>query len=396
MSELLPLETAQQRLFDMALPMAAEPIETRLASGRYLAENINAARTQPAHDLSSLDGYAISGDGPWRVIGESRAGSPFDGSIEANQAVRISTGAWIPHGSDRVLIQENAALSDGELTITCDPPEAGQYIRRAGFDFSYGDQVLQKGTLMGAPQIALALSAGHNTIQISRRPRVALIECGDELAKSANECATNQIPASNNAMIAALAEPLVSEINLIGPVADTMEEMIAALDAAGSAEIIVTSGGASVGDHDLVRPALEEWGAEIDFWKIAIKPGKPLLVARKNKQMIIGLPGNPVSSYVTAFLFLLPLLRQFAGATTAKPSGHSARITADIAPGGTRREFLRAIWDGNSICPIDEQDSSALLALSRANALIERPEHCRRTKAGTDVPFYLLQNGGIA
>ena len=390
------LETAQHRLFDLAKPLGSESLETRLATDRYLAEDIIAARTQPPHDLSAMDGYAVVGDGPWQVVGESKGGAPLQRRLEAGEAARISTGAWMPKGSDRVLIQENASLNGTDLTIACDPPATGQHVRKAGFDFSKGERLLKRGTLIGAPQVALALSAGHSQISVAKRPRIALIESGDELAAQAEHCLPHQIPASNNAMIAALCAPLVSQTQLMGPVADTMTCMIAAFDQAGTADIIVTSGGASVGDHDLVRPALEAWGAQIDFWKIAIKPGKPLLVARKNDQIIIGLPGNPVSSFVTAFLFLLPLLRHLVGANEPLPSRLMARCGAAIEAGNARREFLRAIWDGQTITPIDQQDSSALQALATANALIERPEHCDGTKAGTDVPFYLLQNGGIA
>ncbi|RIV91823.1 molybdopterin molybdenumtransferase MoeA, partial [Aurantiacibacter xanthus] len=216
----------------------------------------------------------------------------------------------------------------------------------------------------------------------------------DELAADPEAVAPHQIPASNGAMLAAMCAGLVSGIDRLGPVPDTMEAMRKALAQAGAADVLVTSGGASVGDHDLVRPALEEWGAEIAFWRIAMKPGKPLLIARKGAQLVVGLPGNPVSSMVTAYLFLLPLLRRLAGAAQPLPRAITLPTLDALPPTGSRAEFVRARIGDGGVTLLGQQDSSALRALAASEALIARPANADATKAGDMVPVYLLSGGG--
>jgi molybdopterin molybdotransferase len=244
--------------------------------------------------------------------------------------------------------------------------------------------------------VALAFACGHARVRVRRKPRLAIIDSGDELAIDPANCAAHQIPASNGLMLTAMAAGVPCSVDRIGPVADHLDALAAALARAEGADLVVTSGGASVGDHDLIRPALERWGAEIAFWRVALKPGKPILVARRGRQLILGLPGNPVSSYVTAFLFMLPLMRALAGAAQALPIELIAPLTTDLPPVGKRLELLRGRWNGASVVPINEQDSSALLALSTANALIIRPLGAPAIEAGTPVPFHCLENGGIA
>jgi molybdopterin molybdotransferase len=226
---------------------------------------------------------------------------------------------------------------------------------------------------------------------------VTVIDSGDELAADAEACGAHQLPASNGAMLSALVrEHLACPVTRSGPVADRLDALLAAFEAAGDADVIVTSGGASVGDHDLIRPALEAWGADIEFWRVAIKPGKPILVARRGAQLVIGLPGNPVSSFVTAFLFVLPVLRRMAGASRCLPQWIPANLAVSLAPGGNRQEFLRASWDGFQVSTQRVQDSSALASLAFSNALIDRPAGAPAAPAGCSVPVYLLGNGGIA
>jgi molybdopterin molybdotransferase len=355
-----------------------------------------AARSQPAADLSAMDGYAMqTGDGPWQVIGESAAGHPFTGELGPGQAIRISTGALMPHGADAVLLQENALRDGDHLALNGLGAPTARHIRRAGFDFSTGAPVLPAGTLIGPAQLALAIMAGHQSMQVHRQPRVAIIDSGDELSPNPAACAPHQIPASNGAMLAAMMATSASSIQRIGPVPDQMHALAAALDQASGADVVVTSGGASVGDHDLILPALRAWGAEVAFWRVAIKPGKPLLMARKGAQIVIGLPGNPVSSYVTAFLFLLPLLRGLAGHSAPLPRRLNLPLGADLPPGDTRTEFLRARIEAGTVMPQDQQDSSALRSLATSHALIERPIGCPASLRGSMVPVYLLQNGGI-
>jgi molybdopterin molybdotransferase len=395
----LPLAEAQARLLAEVESLRAETVAAERALGRYLAGPLSAARTQPAADLSAMDGYAMRADdlaGPWRVVGESAAGHPFAGELASGEAIRISTGAPMPPGPCAVLLQENARREGDTLTLNGEGEPTARHIRRAGFDFRAGDGVLAGGTRIGPAQLALALAAGHGTLAVRALPSIAVLDSGDELAADPAACPQHQVPASNGAMLAAMAAPLTSSILRLGPVPDRLDAMLGALGKAADTDVIVTSGGASVGDHDLVRPALEQWGARIDFWRVAMRPGKPLLVARKGRQWVIGLPGNPVSSYVTAFLFLLPLLRALAGAGDPLPRASAVRVGSALPAAGDRTEFVRARLEGDSLVPVAEQDSSALAALARADALIERPAHAPAAAAGELVGAYWLENGGIA
>ncbi len=402
---LLPLAEAQARLFALAqdrlgpLPIERVPVDEAL--GRYLAEPLIAQRTQPPADLSAMDGYALRAadlPGPWRVIGESACGHPFGNSVEAGEAVRIATGALIPAGADMVLMQEDASRDGDALTLTGTPPEpTAKHIRRKAMDFALGAELLKAGSRLGPTQLALALGAGHSHVAVHRLPRIAIIDSGDELSRDPATCAVHQIPASNGAMLAALAtSTLPCIIERIGPVADSMDALAAALARAESADVVVTSGGASVGDHDLIRPALLAWGATLDFWKVAVKPGKPIMVASRGAQLVVGLPGNPVSSHVTAYLFLLPLLRKLAGAAHPLPRPMLAPAAEQLAGGGARQEFLRAHWDGQQVSVRLNQDSGALATLAASNALIDRPVDAPAVSAGDQVSVYLLDNGGMA
>ena len=395
----IPLEEAQTRLCDLASPMPSETVDASAAVGRFLATDIVARRTQPSADLSAMDGYAVREDdlaGPWHIVGESAAGHPFEGAIAVGEAARISTGAMMPHGAGAVLLQENATREGDHLRLNGEGDPTPRHIRRAGFDFATEDILLRKGAAVGPAQLALAISGGHSRLPVHVLPSLAVLDSGDELSADPADCAPHQIPASNGPVIAALARPFVSQVHRIGPVRDSMSDMLDGLERASVADVIVTSGGASVGDHDLVRPALEEWGAEIDFWRVAIKPGKPLMVARRGKRIILGLPGNPVSSFVTAFLFLLPLLRKLAGAGQVLPRAVSLRCGTPLPSGGKRTEFLRGRLADESVVVIEEQDSSALRALAAADVLIRRDIDARPTQAGDSVPAYRIQNGGIA
>jgi molybdopterin molybdotransferase len=399
MSPPIPLEEAQARLLALAEPLAAEEMALEAAAGRYLADPLVARRTQPAADLSAMDGYAMRADdiaGPWTVIGESAAGHPFEGKLASGQAIRISTGALMPKDAGAVLLQENASREGDRLLLNGEGEPSPGHIRRAGFDFRTGDALLAAGTRLGPARLALAISGGHGSARVHALPALAVLDNGDELASDPTDCAPHRIPASNGAMLAAMATPYVGALARLGPVPDRLEAMAAALEAAGEADVIVTSGGASVGDHDLVRPAIEAWGAELDFWRVAIKPGKPLLVARKGKQIVLGLPGNPVSSFVTAQLFLLPLLRKLAGAANPLPRAIAAPLDGSLPQGGPRLEFLRARWHDGRLRPIAEQDSSALRSLAVADALIERPIGAPAASDGDPVRAFPLDNGGIA
>ena len=393
MSAPLSLREAQERLLNAVEPLGSERLPSELAFGRYLAEPLLARRTQPAADLSAMDGYAMRADdlaGPWQVVAESAAGHPFGGALSPGQAVRISTGAQMPAGECVVLLQENAERAGDEVALNGEGEATARHIRRAGFDFRSGDELISAGTRIDPAQLGLAIAAGHRDLPVGRRPSLAILDSGDELAADPASCAPHQIPASNGPMIAAMAASLTASVKRLGPVPDRLDAMLSALESAAGADVIVTSGGASVGAHDLVRPALEQWGATIDFWRVAMKPGKPLLVARRGRQWILGLPGNPVSSFVTAFLFLIPLLRALGGARDSLPKPLTMRLGRPLPAGGSRMEFVRARIDGAELVPVSNQDSSALVALARAEALIRREPGAPAAQAGELVPAYTL------
>ena len=396
MSAMLTLEEAQERLLALAPKTATSMIVTQaIATTRYLAQDIAALRSQPPADLSAMDGYAISGDGPWQRIGESRAGGPFEGTLEAGQCTRISTGAHMPIGTDRVLIQENALVDGDSVAVApgenLPPPQ--RHVRKAGFDFAQGDTVLKRGTRFSPASLAVAISAGHGTVPVFEPPSLAVLDSGDELVPPGKPVGDHQIPASNGTMLAAMLHPYVGAADMLGPVPDDPALLAAALKRAESSQILITSGGASVGDHDLIQQALKDWGADLAFWKVAIKPGKPLMVARRGEQVILGLPGNPVSSFVTAFLFALPLVRAAMGARDPLPTKTVAIAAHDLPAIGKRREFLRGIVDGAQVALASSQDSSALRALATSNCLIDRPAGANAVKAGEPVTVYNLQNG---
>ena len=399
MSALLSLEEAWERLLALVPETGFTTSGGPSPMHRFLAQDLVAQRTQPPADLSAMDGYAIRGDGPWTRIGESRAGHPFTGALEPGQCTRISTGAHLPAGADRVLIQEDAEVSGDTVRLSPGeaPPAPFQHVRKRGFDFASGDTVLPKGTFMGPAQQALAMAAGHDGFAHRSPPVTAILDSGDELVKRAADCGPDGIPASNGPMIAAMLRPWIGKADPIGPVPDDLEALARALESADGAHILITSGGASVGDHDHIQQALREWGAQIAFWKIAVKPGKPLMVATRNRdwgrQVILGLPGNPVSSFVTAFLFALPLVRAAIGDPDPLPKALTMTTAQDLPATGNRREFLRAVSAGSGVRLAGSQDSSALRALALADCLIDRPAGSGPVKAGDEVRVYNLQNG---
>jgi molybdopterin molybdotransferase len=330
------------------------------------------------------------------VVGESAAGHPYGETLQPGQAVRISTGALMPAGASAVLVQENALRTGDDLALNGAGDPSPRHIRRTGFDFTESDELLAAGTRLGPAQIALAYAAGHATVSIHRAPRLVAIDTGAELSSDPENCAPHQIPMSNGAMIAALARPFVDRVKLVGAVPDHLDTLTNTFASCEDADVIVTTGGASVGDHDLVRPALEAWGATIDVWRVAIKPGKPVLVARRGETLVLGLPGNPVSSFVTAYLFLLPLLRRLGGAAECLPRPLLARTTRPLPPGSDRQEFVRARLDGATVTPLGEQDSSALRTLAAANALIQRPIGAPAVPEEGEVRVYIFESAGIA
>ena len=373
---LLPVAQAQARLLALAAPLPAERLPVSACAGRWLATDLAATRDQPWADLSAMDGYAIrAGEwpGPWRLAGESTAGGPVPAPLAAGESCRIFTGAPLPEGADTVLIQEEARLEGALLSPISDALAKGRNVRPAGSDFRSGEMLLPAGTALGAAQIALAALGGHGTLAVGSRPRVALLSTGNELVPPGAPTPPGRLPSSNAPMLAALLAGLPCDIVDLGIVPDDLDAMTAAFEQASTAHVIVSTGGASVGDHDLVRPAFARAGGSLDFWKIRMRPGKPLMAGTLGDAVFLGLPGNPVSAFVTATLFLLPLLRHLAGATDPLPRLRQARLAAPLPATGDRDDYLRAFHTQTGMIALTSQDSAATLALAQADSLILRP-----------------------
>ncbi|MFC3713894.1 gephyrin-like molybdotransferase Glp [Sphingoaurantiacus capsulatus] len=398
---MLPLGDAQAKLLGSLSPLPAETVPLAAAAGRHLAADIVARRTQPPFAASAMDGYAIrfaDMPGPWRLIGESSAGARFEGSIGAGETARIFTGAPLPAGADTVMVQEDVARDGDSVRLALEgPPREGAHIRAAGLDFGKGDRLVTAGTRLGAAQIGLIASGGFAEVAVHRRPRVALLSTGDELVPPGVTPRPDQIVNANGAMLAALFTAAGAEVTDLGIVADDRDAIGAALAEAAGADLLVTIGGASVGDRDLVVPVLEAQGAAIDFWKVAIRPGKPMLTGMLRATRVIGLPGNPVSAFVCAQLFVLPAIRRLAGSPSPLPPVLQARATIDLPPNDKRRDHLRATlaWSGNAwtITPVARQDSSMLGILAASNALLVRPENDAGVTVGGFVPVIPLDSG---
>ena len=387
---MISVAEAQARLLALAESLPSQSVPLVEANGRWLTEPVTAQRDQPWTALSAMDGYAIRHadlPGPWRLVGESAAGSVPPGSrLGQNEAMRIFTGAPLPPGADTVMVQEDVAADGMEIRLTGDGPgDAGKHVRARASDFAQGDVLLAAGTRIGPAQIGLAALAGHASLTVHRQPRVTILSTGDELVPPGAPCPPGKLPASNGAMLSAMIEGAGGLVIAEQLVRDDLQALTGALQDAKAADVIVTSGGASVGDHDLVRPALEAAGGTIDFWRIAMQPGKPLIVARIGKQIVLGLPGNPVSAMVTGALFLLPLVRRLAGGQDVLPKTGRAQLGADVPPVGKRTLFMRAVLSEDGVAtPLAFQDSGAMQAAAQANALIVRPAGAAAGQAGDE------------
>ena len=406
MSEgLLSVDEALARILAHASPLAEESVGLHQARGRTLTRSLAAQRTQPPSDLSAMDGYAIRHADlhdlarPLKLVGESAAGRSFAGSLQPGETVRIFTGAPVPLGADTVLIQEMAD-ADGDLVHAREQPVIGRNIRTAGLDFREGEILLDAGTRLGASEIALAAAMNHADLPVARKPLVAIIATGDELVKPGQPVGPDQIVASNSYAVAAFVEQAGGEALDLGIVADSLPALEAAIDAACSAgaDVLVTLGGASVGDHDLVKPALARRGMELGFWRIAMRPGKPLIHGRMERTTILGLPGNPVSSIVCSVLFLMPLIRTLCGDPRASEDlSEPAVIGAPLPANDKRQDYLRAtLHRGNdgvlTATPAALQDSSMLRVLASAECLLIRGPNATADPAGAPCRILRLRS----
>lgn len=376
-------------------PTGSEQAALASARGRVLAEALAARLTQPPFDASAMDGYAVKGlevatlPVRLRVIGEAAAGHPFVGDVGVGEAVRIFTGAPVPSGADAVVIQENTRR-DGEVVTIVEGRPDPEHIRARGSDFSRGDRLLEQGRTLGARELALAAAMGYGHVPVRRRPRVAVLATGDELVPPGVTPDAGQIVASNHLGVAALAEDAGAEVLLLGIARDNRESLAEHLERAEGCDVLVTIGGASVGDHDLVAPTLEARGMALAFWKIAMRPGKPLMFGVLGSQRVLGLPGNPVSALVCARLFLVPLIGALLGRPPQQEAPRPARTTTRIAKNGPREHYMRAVSriaeDGTlEVTPVPSQDSSLLAPLAQADVLLVLPAHAPEIPAGGDV-----------
>ncbi|MBO9580061.1 MAG: molybdopterin molybdotransferase MoeA [Sphingobium sp.] len=398
---LLPIDEAQARLIGLAAPLDSEPATLDEATGRWLAAPLVALRDQPWTALSAMDGYAVRWadmPGPWTLAGAIQAGAlPPDEELAPGAAMRIFTGAPMPRGADTVVLQEDVDTDGATVRLTGEGPAAtNRHVRRQGSDFTANDALLPAGTRLGPPQLALAALAGHGALPVRARPRVAIISTGDELVPPGAPCPPGKLPASNGAMLCAMATRAGAVIASEGLVRDDLSAITAAFATAGRADIIVTSGGASVGDHDLVRPALEAAGGSIDFWRIAMRPGKPLIVGRLGHAIVLGLPGNPVSAMVTGALFLLPLIRHLAGSADPLPRSRTLPLGSAMPPVGKRAELVRANVRDGVVTPLGFQDSAAMHAAALADALIYRPIEAPAARVGDLVTVFDWTALGLA
>ena len=393
---MITVEEALQRCFALVTPLPSETVPLRQAAGRVLARPAIAQLTQPPFDASAMDGYALgcAGDvgATFTVIGEAGAGHGFAGTLAPNQAVRIFTGAPLPDGAETIAIQEDVKVTSTEITLTT-PARTGANIRKRGQDFAQGDALAAPRRLTSKD---LALLAAMNTpeVTVTRRPVVALIATGDELVMPGDQPGPDQIVASNLFALEAMARGEGAEVRMLPIARDTEDDLRQVFHLAEGADLIVTIGGASVGDHDLVGKVAADLGLERAFWKIAMRPGKPLMAGRLGPSLMLGLPGNPVSAIVCGHLFLLPMLRAMQGlpATPAPPS--RAVLVEDVGPAGPRVHYMRARLSPTDglprISPFASQDSALLRILTEADALLIRPLDDGPRRAGEMVDYIPL------
>ena len=389
---LIAFGDARARLLALARPLDSETVALAAAAGRVLAAPFVACHDQPPADVSAMDGYALAREGwpgPWRIVGEAAAGGALPPALAAGEAARIFTGARVPAGADAVLIQERATVADGWLRATfADVPPLSANIRARALDFAAGQAGGRVGVSIGPGTLGLAAAMGAGALSVHRRPRVAILSTGDELVPPGTAPAPGQIVESISPMLVAMLAG-IADARALGIARDREDEIAARLADARDADILVTVGGASVGDHDRVRPALARAGGAVEFWRVAIRPGKPMMAGTLGQAVVLGLPGNPASAFVTALLFLLPLARAIGGWAEPVPPLVTARAGAPVRAGDARRDHLRATLDTRDgelwATPIARQDSSLVSVLAAADALIVRPVGASTVEQGDHV-----------
>jgi molybdopterin molybdotransferase len=399
---LLSVADALARVLGGVAPLPSVDADLHDCEGRVLAADVAARRTQPPADLSAMDGYAVRAADvaatpvSLKVIGEVAAGRPFAGEVGSGEAARIFTGGVVPPGADTIVIQENTAR-DGERVVVKTPSPAGRHIRRAGLDFREGQVLLPRGRRLTDRDVMLAAAMSHPQLAVHRRPKLAVFGTGDELKAPGSALGPGEIVYSNGFALMALARNEGAEVIDLGIVPDQVEATVAAIRRArqAAADVLVTTGGASVGEYDLVQQGLKSEGLELAFWRVALRPGRPMMNGRLGGMHVLGLPGNPVSAYVCAVLFLVPLLRRLAGRADVTAPAESVVLGADLPANDERADYLRATLapgaDGIAVAtPIRVQDSSMMAALAKADCLVIREAFAPAASAGSRVAILRL------
>jgi molybdopterin molybdotransferase len=391
---LLSVADALERVLEHAAPLPAEEVPLSEAAGLVLAYPLKALRTQPPADLSAMDGYAVRASDvattPVRlkIIGEVAAGRPFGRKVGAGEAARIFTGGVMPDGTDAIIIQEHTKR-DGDVVEVAKPSAKGRHIRIKGLDFTAGETLIPEGHRLSARDLALAAGMNHPLVPVHRRPKVAMFATGDELMPPGAQLGPGQIVSSNNYAIGALARAEGASVEDIGIVGDRLDDTVAAVRRArqGGADILITSGGASVGEYDLVQKAFTAEGMELSFWRLALRPGRPLMYGRLGAMHVLGVPGNPVSAFVCGFLFLVPLIRCLAGRTDLERPIDEALLGCDLPENDERADYLRATLtegtQGPVATPFPVQDSSMMTPLAKAGCMVIREPFAPAAKAGS-------------
>ncbi len=394
---MISVEKAFERIVASAKPLTTERLAIAEASGRVLAAPLAARRSQPGADLSAMDGYALRSDDlkggmtEFRVTGESAAGAPFAGEVKPGEAVRIFTGAVVPKGADQVVIQENVDRREGSI-FTREAAAPARNIRAMGIDFLEKQVVLDAGTFMTPKSIGLAAAAGHGHVMVHRAPKVAILSTGDELvAPDKAAFKPHETVNSTAPQLMALLSDAGADCSYIGEAGDSLTSLRDAIKKAAGADMLITLGGASVGDKDLMREALSAEGMTLDFWKVAMRPGKPLIHGQIGGMRVLGLPGNPVSAFVCALLFARPLVDQLMGRPAPMPTGVPLPLATDMEANGPRQHYVRARLIGvpgqRALDPAVDQDSSLLTVLAQSDGLIIRAPDAPAARAGDFVPF---------
>jgi molybdopterin molybdotransferase len=402
---MLSVQDALQRIVQRHVAVPVETVSIADAAGRVLAAPVKARIDQPFADLSAMDGYAVRiadcGALPvtLRVVGQAPAGGSYDGTLGSGEAVRIFTGGPLPAGADAVVIQENTRVDDAGTVTVLEGVQPGRHIRRRGLDFATGTIGLEAGRRLGPRDIGLAAAMNVPWVSVYRRPRVAVLATGNELVMPGEPIGPNQILSSSALAVAALVRAWGGEPSLLGIARDTPEDTAASIGAGLSADMLVTLGGASVGEHDLVQNALKSQGFALDFWRIAMRPGKPLMFAERDGRTALGLPGNPVSTMVCALLFLKPALERLSGLPGDPVATRRAVLGVDVEENDNRQDYVRSRIDRTGdglpvVTPFRTQDSSMLSSLAHAQGLMVRPAHDPARRAGEEVA--LIDFAGLA